>query len=275
MVAMISFKKINQEVVKPIKLPVIKHEDIKGCNLFPEIYANIFLCAKKKSGKTSTIYKIIKSCINKNTKIIVFCSTCNKDKNWMAIKKWLISKKIHNEFYTSIHDNEALLTLINELQALEFENEINSSDSEEEKEDQIIKFDKKIQSYKVYIRKPKKIAPEYVIIFDDLSLELKDKNIAHLLKTNRHYKSKVIISSQYINDLLPEARKQMDYVLLFGGHNVAKLEEIYNWSDLNISFEEFVNIYKKATKEKYNFLYIDTNNSEFRRNFSDLIILSS
>ena len=35
---------------------------------------------------------------------------------------------------------------------------------------------------------------EYMIIFDDLSSELKSKSLLNLLKKNRHYKSKLIIS---------------------------------------------------------------------------------
>ena len=57
-------------------------------------------------------------------------------------------------------------------------------------------------------RKPKYLAPDYILVFDDVSNELKARSIANLLKKNRHLKIKTIISSQYPNDLLPESRKQ-------------------------------------------------------------------
>jgi hypothetical protein len=48
-----------------------------------------------------------------------------------------------------------------------------------------------------------------------------------LLKWNRHYKAKVIISSQWLHDLLPESRKQIDLFLIFKGFPAKKLAEIY------------------------------------------------
>ncbi len=35
-------------------------------------------------------------------------------------------------------------------------------------------------------RKPKRLAPEYVFIFDDLGADLRDKSITQLFKTSRH-----------------------------------------------------------------------------------------
>eukprot|EP00732_Lithocolla_globosa_P002502 Lithocolla_globosa_v1_NODE_1658_length_2414_cov_455.281475.p1 type:complete len:170 gc:universal NODE_1658_length_2414_cov_455.281475:1520-1011(-) len=123
----------------------------------------------------------------------------------------------------------------------------------------------------VKVKKPKKISQKYLIIFDDIASELKDPYVSQLLKTNRHYKSKVIISSQWLNDITPQSRRQIDFYLLFSGINMKKLEELYNDADLSISFEEFVNIYNIATRQKYHFLYIDSNNSEFRINFNTSI----
>ena len=45
-------------------------------------------------------------------------------------------------------------------------------------------------------RKSKHQAPEYMIIFDDLKSKLKSRSLLDLLKKNRHYKTKLIISSQ-------------------------------------------------------------------------------
>src|SRR5205823_3520629 len=95
-----------------------------------------------------------------------------------------------------------------------------------------------------------------------------------LLKTNRHYKCKVILSSQYVNDLMPESLKQIDYFLLFGGHSIDKLEKIYKDADLPINFELFLKLYENATSAKYNFLYIDVRDVSFRKNFSHIYTLT-
>eukprot|EP00732_Lithocolla_globosa_P003743 Lithocolla_globosa_v1_NODE_3123_length_1759_cov_28.126761.p2 type:complete len:157 gc:universal NODE_3123_length_1759_cov_28.126761:861-1331(+) len=117
-------------------------------------------------------------------------------------------------------------------------------------------------------KKPKKISQKYMIIIDDLSLELKDPQVASLLKTNRHFKSKVLISSQWVNDVAPMGRRQFDYVLLFGGINKEKLEALYINADLNIEFDQFMELYKDGTREKYNFFYMDTNGGKYRHNWN-------
>jgi hypothetical protein len=131
------------------------------------------------------------------------------------------------------------------------------SDSEEEEDKVILCEDEK--EIKIKKRKPKYVAPKYIFIFDDLSSELKDPIISQLVKKHRHFKSKVILSSQYILDIDQQSRRQMDYFILFGGINKDKLNMIYVNADLSISEDEFNKLYHYATTEKYNFLYMNTN----------------
>src|SRR5690606_31578406 len=122
-------------------------------------------------------------------------------------------------------------------------------------------------------KKPKKHCPKHIFIFDDIGNELKLPSIAQLLKTNRHLKSKAIISSQYLNDLSVKGRKNIDYWLLFKGHTLEKLEIIYKDADLSIPFEDFVEMYETATEKQYNFFYIDCRDDEFRINFNYKFII--
>ena len=70
-------------------------------------------------------------------------------------------------------------------------------------------------------------------------------------------------------NLAPEARKNIDFWILFGGHSENKLEEIYKNCDLQISFKLFLQLYENATSKQYNFLFIDRNKGQFRRNFNN------
>jgi hypothetical protein len=97
-------------------------------------------------------------------------------------------------------------------------------------------------------------------VFDNLSSELQNKYISVLCKQNRHYKAKVIISSQYYNNITKQTRQQIDYILLFPKIPIERLEIIYLELDLNILYETFLKCYRYATKDKYNFLYIDIQN---------------
>ena len=124
-------------------------------------------------------------------------------------------------------------------------------------------------------KKSKYLAPEYMIIFDDLSSELKSRSLLSLLKFTRHFKAKLIISSQWLHDLLPESRKQIDLFLIFKGFASKKLLEIYKDCDSAIPFETFLKIYQKATHKPHSFLYIDSRSDVFRRNFDSKFIINT
>ena len=66
---------------------------------------------------------------------------------------------------------------------------------------------------------------------------------------------------------MPSSIQQLDYVILFGGHNFDQLSELHKKLDLNISLEDFIDYYHEATKQKYNFLYIDRREGVFKHNF--------
>ena len=106
-----STKKLNNEVVKEVPLlEAIDTRPVKGAALFPEIYANVFLCAKKKSGKTSCVYKIVKKCAGPKTKIVVFCSTLHKDKSWATIRALAEKRKWPFVGHTSLKDDDGWMS---------------------------------------------------------------------------------------------------------------------------------------------------------------------
>lgn len=261
---MIHIKKINNQVVKPLKLDKIPEDKIKGCELFNNIYSNIFILAKKNSGKTTTIYKILKECINKKSVVHIFCSTVYKDASYKKITEMLEKKGVGHHEYTSITEDKEnhLESIINQLQ---------EKPEEEVKEEKVkIKYIRCEESSEEEEEeyKPKKIAPEHIFLFDDLSNQLSNKFVNVLLKKNRHFKSKVILSSQYLHDLKPEAILNLDYMIMFGNIPLEKLKIAYNNLDLSIDFNLFLQLYENATKDKYNFLYINIRDESFRKNFN-------
>ena len=268
----IIIKKINNEVVKAV--PLLEPEDnrpVLGANLFPEIYANIFLCARKKSGKSSVIYNIIKKCADKNTTIVAFVSTLHKDKNWATIQLHCELNNIPFIGYTIIFDDDDGHDVLDELVAeLSELNDINtmSENLRPENAHLLLLCDDEEDEKEIKPRKSKYQVPEYIFIFDDLSTELKSRSLTSLLKKNRHIRCKIIISSQYLNDLAPQSRKQLDYFLIFKGQPQAKLDEIYRDADIHVSKKLFYNLYQHASHDKFSFLYVDTVNSKFRRNFN-------
>lgn len=272
-------KRINKEDVEPVKFVDVKKDPrpIRGRDIFPEIYANIFFCARKKSGKSCGIYHTIKHCATNETKVIAFVATLNRDPTWRAIQKLCEDMKVDFTGYTSIKDPESKTDIL-DAYVKHMEAETEDKDKEEEPPQRgrgiILTADDDPRIKTKKNAKPKELAPKYIFVFDDLSGELQTPSFTSFLKKNRQFKAKTIIASQYWNDIALQARKQLDYVLLYRGFakSVDKLQEIFRNCDLTVTFEQFYNMYRFATEKMYHFMWIDVVNSEFRRDFSHVII---
>ena len=267
--------------MKPVRFinEVEDNRPIKGYNLFPEIYANIFFCARKKSGKSCGIYHTIKHCATSETRVIAFVSTLRRDPTWTSIQALCKKMKVPFDGYTSIKDPETKEDILDAI-VKTLENESSESEQKEEEEEkasthsisqsviQLMQNDAPQRKDKP--KRPKERAPKIIFIFDDLSGELQTPSLTSLMKKNRQFKSKLIIASQYWNDVSLQARKQIDYVLLYRGlaQSMNKLEEIYKNCDLNVPFEIFVKLYRYCTDERFHFMWIDVVNSEFRKDFN-------
>lgn len=267
-------KTINKEQIKPIKTTTFDPDSIKGYEIIPMLYANIYICAQKRSGKTNLINKILEKCIDSDTQVIVFAATHDLDDNWKYIKEQLEKRKINAMYYSAIEEDKHnnLEDVLKYMKDAITSAEIKQTEDNPNNYIQIVKFDVS-KGVKLKVKQPKKQVPKFMLIFDDMTVELKNKDIGKLLKTFRHYKSKVIVSSQWPNDIKPEARKQIDFFLLFGGHSKEKLEVLYTDMGISMPFESFYDVYKNITKEKYQFLYVNQHTGELRHNFDKKIIL--
>lgn len=117
-------------------------------------------------------------------------------------------------------------------------------------------------------KKPKTKAPDWLIVIDDLSDQVKDASLTTLIKKHRHYKTQLIISNQTLNDVSRSARANLDYWIIFAGLDSLKLKEIYDRTTLQIDFEQFENLYFEATSIPYSFFYFCSYNNDFRQNFN-------
>ncbi len=277
---MLKVKKINNVIVKPPKILTDNSDKrpVRGANLFSDPYSNVFVCARKKSGKSVVIHNILKECVGRDTTVIFFVSTLYKDPVYKNMLTMCEKNNINYIGYTSLKEDgvDHLQDLVDSFKAAaekkheEEQKEIQDGGKKKKKQKGLGLFqdDPDDDEKEVKPRKLKYLAPEYIFIFDDLSNETKSKSLVTLLKNNRHWKLRIILSSQYYNDLLPESRKQIDIFIIFKSIIEAKLFEIFKDADLSVTFPEFLDIYKWATKEPYSFLYVDRLNSSFRRNFN-------
>ena len=239
----------NELKVIPIPVTQVGYGKQRGKKLFNEPYSNISLIGRKKSGKTSVIFKILKDCASSGTVVIVFGSTVNKDSSWLYIQKYCEEKDIKIIPYVSIADDE------------------------DKKEDHLQKLLHFLRN-----EPPSKSESgelDYLLIFDDIGDELRHPSINQLLKTNRHYKMKVILSTHYFVDLMPAARRQIDYWILFGGLTQNDLETIFKDSNLPRPWKlaTFQRIYTDATVNPHSFLYLKNGGDDTRINFDREVII--
>jgi hypothetical protein len=263
-------QRINNAVVLPVPIDPQTKEDMKpirGMELLPELYCNVFMLAKKHSGKSTLVYKIVKDCSDPRTHVIAFVSTVHKDKTYLQLKRYCKSKNIEFTGHTSIIDDDGkniLQELVTNLQ-----NQIPEEENEDDqsKTKSIILCDSDDEDEKPK-RRYKYRVPQYIIILDDLSTELTNPAIVSLIKKNRHFFSKIIISNQYFNDLGKSGRKNIDFFLIFGSQPKDKLQEIWKEIDLSTPFDKFYELYKYSTEDRFNFLYVDVVQEKFRKNFN-------
>lgn len=267
---MSNFKKINNILVHPVVTPSTNDvTNVKGYKLIPQTIYTLFICSKKKSGKSSLINIITNKCTDKRTIFWIFCSTYRIDETWKAIIKMLKDRGNQVHLFDSIMEGKTdnLMEIVDSL-AEEGEEEV------EESKDVIPKkvfkiFEQEEKKKKEY--KPKKKAPENMFIFDDISSELKCKSVTKLLKEHRHSNSSVIISSQYLHDLAPQCIAQIDYFMAFRAFPYEKMEVIHKLLDLSIPLNVFWKIYKECTEKPYSFMYLNIRNEEIRCNFNTMV----
>jgi hypothetical protein len=258
---------------------------IKGQELVPDLYANLFIASKKNSGKTTLICNIIKNCCDKNTTVIIFSGTLQLDPLWKWLRDWAPENLKDLEEYSSIIDDDGKTNLLKALyKRLEDEAAIDDEeddDDEQEKPRQVLRgghdpaliYVDTIRGERLRKKRKKKSkyrTPKYLLVLDDISEELRNPAVAALLKKNRHFKCRVIVSSQYPWDLMPASRNQLQAMIIFGKQPDEKIVKIYEQLKVPIPFELFYKMYKAATPadEPYSFFYFEPTTPRFKKNFS-------
>jgi hypothetical protein len=111
--------------------------------------------------------------------------------------------------------------------------------------------------------------PVLIVLDDCLDYLKKSKRLDSLPSYSRHYNISIIITSQVFNALPIKLRKNASCYLIARIYNNKDLQNIEE--EIGANFSDFKTNYDKATKEKYNFLFVDNRNIELWRNFDELL----
>jgi hypothetical protein len=276
-----------------IRLPKALQKEKKphiGKAYMETCHSNVYIQAKKHSGKSILIYNLLfgdkknKGIVSKDCRVYLFVSTLYTDPTYEAIMEKLEDKNI--EFYenTSFYDEngndllkELFLTLKEESKE-RFEETKKKNEPKPEKKEPMYKFYYKDieDNEKSKAKKSKYLCNDVIIIYDDLSQELRtNKFFPALIKSNRHFKACNIIASQYLSDIAPGVLMNLNIFIIFKNTPYEKLKLIHEKLSLDITLDKFIEIYNRAIglkqENNYNFLYIDLDRGQYRKNFNELL----
>lgn len=109
-----------------------------------------------------------------------------------------------------------------------------------------------------------------LIVLDDMIDYLKSsKMLGNLTTKNRHLKISLIIVSQVFNAIPVKARKNGTAYIFSNIYNQKDMNDINE--EIGSNFPDFMDYYKEATKDKYNFLYCDMREMSLHHNFKKLL----
>jgi hypothetical protein len=268
---------MNRVIINDLKVRPIRTQKGSGLPLrinqaFPSKennIPNIVLIGPKYSGKTSLINTILDLAVDDDTKVIFFVQTIENDEGYKAIMDKLEARGIATFPYKGIveddQDESGRPVKINRVaQWLDF---IESGDDQKIEDKYAVPKKRKLK----FRRLP------YIMVFDDIGLELSNKWVSDLIKRNRHMGILPILSSQNLKDVAPQARRNnVDYYCLFPRLSDHILETVHAETALAMPFEQFREMYNNATKSnEHGFLYMATTGLDFRKNLNEKYIIKT
>lgn len=263
---MFETSKINNKKITPI--PVVKKDErpIYGYDAVPILHSNIYVMSKKMTGKSTLLYNMVKYCVDKNTIFYGFVSTHQKDDSYKQMKELLDKKQCHYEFFDTMEELGGVIEMMSDFREPE----------EEEEEKPLVTSKIYEEDYSVEIktrkRTPRYQSQKFFLLFDDISQELSANTILPgLMKRNRHLRSKIVIASQYLNDIPPQSRFNLDGLCIGKGVAKHKVLEAYKNLDVSVDAETFWKMYEYATQEKFSFFVVFPALNSFRIGFDTAI----
>jgi hypothetical protein len=232
---------------------------------------------KKKSGKTTTIFHILKNKIGKKSRVTIISASLYNDQGWKDIRKYLDHIGVEYDTHLSVVEGEGknktnvLQELVNRLSA-----EAEEKEREEKQRgmgkstkdiylDAMLGFgsDKKEKKEK----KEKYQYPREIIILDDLGKHMRNPAVGNLLIKNRHYKSLVMLSGQHFKHLEPESRENINIWLVFKDQPKKTMLELHDSAGVSMPFKTFMNLYQTALKYERGFFYVNATDHDYRVSF--------
>ena len=87
----------------------------------------------------------------------------------------------------------------------------------------------------------------------------------------RHYKTNVMLLSQYFKAVPKKVRSNMTGYILFKTFDKTQLQSVYEEINSYLSYDDFLQLVEEHTKEPHSFIFIDLKNQRITRGFHDIV----
>jgi len=111
----------------------------------------------------------------------------------------------------------------------------------------------------------------YLLVIDDLPFSLRNNKVGKILLKHRHLNLSIIFTAQKVNIVSRLVRANMTNIAIFKSLNKDELEDLNKTID--IDKDEFRSLLEYATKDPYNFLFINVLKPKFYKNFNEELII--
>ncbi len=264
------YVKINNEAIVPAP---IKDEPDKGRGqtLFPgSRFPNVVLCAQKDTGKSAIIEHICKHYFTKLTpkdkqrlSILILSKNAFEDQRWIGILEFFKKEKLDVKVRELMH-----LTEEEKKAAAQLKPQYVGDDFLEF-------FVHKLR------HQPKEPDPEkrqiYHLFFDDQTKATRSNAMTELLSMNRHKFCWTCVAEQDWDFTNQDGRLQYNFAMIGYGMPDDRLKQVHADMSVRIPFEDFRELYNDVcpNREAYGFLHINKATGNFRRGFSEAIVVPS
>lgn len=284
------YKSLN---VKEIPVdPRSKHDPPPyGMGLMPVHEFTMGLIAPKGSGKTNTIINLLKFYRGGFHNIYVFSPSVKTDEKWRYAKKMKLrveNKKLKAWVVKQNEERENTLVVQSLPTGRVFDGLADTPFQEEIPEDCFFdvndfgKFTKILEDKKKIIEalydhdQFKTLADRDLFIIDDAvgSPFFTGKRLDFFKNVNtrhRHYSASFIMATQGYKEIPKTVRTNWTSLMVYKIGNMKEVEVIYEEFPIGLDHDTWVNVYEYATKDKYDFLFIDMygpENARVRKNFN-------
>ena len=225
--------------------------------IHPEInfrYNSFNICVgNQSSSKTTSVLKeLIKlSLIENDYHLIVYVTNNDSDDTFNSLKSYITIPIVKTDYQKAEKQFEKLFQLKDAYNSIVDNNLSDSEDSDEEEKNKSLLDALNVEDFS-------KKRLHTFILFDDASF-IFDKNtksnFKRWLTQCRHFNITVFCNIQIWNSMDPKLKSQLSSVFLFGGFSRERLQYIYRQVPIDMSFEEFWEMY--INLNKYEKLIID------------------